>query len=191
MVNRTVRHPRPPRKTPSLHMVAENTIMTVVWGRQGLCSYRELPSVAPRSRLAGRESVSSAERTPEPVSSEAPDGFGQGTVHAPFTNIGIVGIGAWAEGLAAFTKLLGPLPRFRDGLCLRAAPGSAPYQPLGIVPRQEGTALPVIEASAGMVLAPNHIDIIPRLFACRQPRRRAFPCRGRWGAALGDDQSRV
>ena len=90
-------------------MVAENTIMTVVWGRQGLCSYRELPAVAPRSRLAGRESVSSAERTPEPVSSEAPDGFGQGTVHAPFTIIGIVGIGAWAGGLAAFTKLLGPL----------------------------------------------------------------------------------
>src|SRR5215475_5040785 len=73
----------------------------------------------------------------------------------------IVGVGASAGGLEAFSALLQSLPK-NPGVAIVFVQHLAPQHESALVPLLSGqSALPVIQATEGLEVEPNHIYVIP------------------------------
>src|SRR5262245_12854512 len=76
-------------------------------------------------------------------------------------SITIVGVGASAGGLEAFSALLQSLPK-NPGVAIVFVQHLAPQHESALVPLLSGqSALPVTQAKHGMDVEPNHVYVIP------------------------------
>src|SRR6266566_1574125 len=79
----------------------------------------------------------------------------------PPENLTIAGVGASAGGLEAFTALLHGLPP-NPGIAIVFVQHLAPQHESALVSLLSGqSALPVVQASDGMEVEPNHVYVIP------------------------------
>ncbi len=122
-----------------------------------------VPAKAPKKPRSRTAAAPRADIDPPPVaespvrSADAPSGAAQPDApHVP-----IVAVGASAGGLEAFTDLLGALPE-SPGLALVLVQHLAP-QHESALPTLLGnaTTIPVVQATEGMVVEPNHVYVIP------------------------------
>src|SRR5438046_2460346 len=111
-----------------------------------------MPARKAKKRAAPKNSVPPARRLlaspPEIESHDDP----------PMT---VVGVGASAGGLEAFSALLRSLPQ-NPGIALVFVQHLAPQHTSALVPLLAGqSALPVVQASEGMSVKPNQVYVIP------------------------------
>jgi len=111
-----------------------------------------MPARKARKRAAPKKSVPPARRlSASPPEIESHD-------DAPIT---VVGVGASAGGLEAFSALLQGLPK-NPGIALVFVQHLAPHHTSALVPLLSGqSVLPVLQAIEGMDVRPNHVYVIP------------------------------
>src|SRR5262249_42294196 len=115
-----------------------------------------------RSRRPRTSSRTKRRKNPSPAPAPAQEAGRKDPAPPPSTpRMALVGIGASAGGLDAFTQLLHALP---------PQPGFAIVFVQHLAPKHDSaltnllsvqTSLPVLQASDGMELEPNHVYVIP------------------------------